>query len=208
MKAIYPTLIGKRFGSLEVLEVSDRTDKQKRTYLVCKCDCGKIKTISLTHLRSGATKSCGCGVIKANIKRSTTHGGTGTRLYEIWRGICRRCRDVKDKYYGGRGISMDPEWESFEAFRQWSLLNGYKDNLTIDRIDPDKDYTPSNCRWIPFPEQAKNKRNNHRVTINGKTQLITEWLKNSPVTASTVYARIKRGWTAEKALTTPDTRIR
>lgn len=162
MKAIKDSdIIGQRFGRLEVIERSET--KSKHRYFLCRCDCGTVKAISLTHLRTGASRSCGCGVKEATIQRNTKHNGTHTRLFNIWIGMRRRCTNENDKgfkYYGGRGIRVVEEWNAFEPFRDWSFAHGYRDDLTIDRIDVNGNYSPQNCRWIPFAEQAKNKRTN------------------------------------------------
>lgn len=202
-------VIGKTYGKLTVLGFASKRDKTGHKYFLCRCECGKEKVIAANHVRSGLSRSCGCGVVKATIQRNTTHGGTGTRLFNIWAGMRRRCLNPNYKafkYYGGRGIRLAPEWDNFETFKEWSLKNGYEENLTIDRIDINGNYSPSNCRWVTLAEQARNKSDNRRITINGVTKLITEWCKEAPVSTTQVYYRLKHGWTIEEALFTPDKR--
>ena len=107
------------------------------------------------------------------------------------------------KNYGGRGISVCEEWKSFERFAEWALSNGYNDNLTIERIDNSKGYSPKNCRWITSFEQASNKRSNHLYTINGRTDTITNWARFYGIKPTTVFCRLYKGWSEYDALTTP-----
>ena len=165
-------LTGQRIGRLFVVQ---RCGSQNghATWL-CRCDCGNEKIISVSSLKQG-TQSCGCLWVEAinNWNQSeekkkvtaslkTTHGGRGSRLYRIWRAMKTRCRNSNVpcfRYYGGRGIRVCDEWEgSFQSFAEWAIQNGYDDNLTIDRIDNDGNYEPSNCRWVTMTEQNKNKR--------------------------------------------------
>lgn len=125
-----------------------------------------------------------------------------TRLYEIWKGMKRRCNDSNRKeyrIYGGRGIKVCKEWEtSFTSFRNWALSNGYNDTLTIERNDVNGNYEPLNCRWATKKEQANNKRNNRFLTHNGKTLTIAQWAKELNVHENTLRNRIKKGWSEEE----------
>lgn len=122
----------------------------------------------------------------------TTHQETKTRLHKIWSSMHERCENVNHKYYkhyGGRGIHVCEEWEDYVNFRDWAVSNGYSDNLTIDRINNDGNYEPSNCRWSTFSEQAKNKRTNHFVTVNGEKMILSDCARRYGIPKSTVRWR-------------------
>lgn len=172
-------LSGKRFGSLTVIEFGGKYQPSGNVYWRCICDCGNITNTTGSSLRSGKSVSCGrCSASKRAAKRNYKHGGFGTRLYEIWRQIHRRCygtRTKSYKNYGGRGISVCSEWRDYETFKKWAISTGYKENLTIDRIDVNGDYEPSNCRWATVKQQANNRRSNHLVKYNGEMHTVSEW---------------------------------
>lgn len=117
------------------------------------------------------------------------------RLYRIWMAMRARCmcKNLKTyKRYGGRGIKICDEWNDYLVFKEWALSNGYSDHLSIDRINNDGNYEPSNCRWATNKEQANNKRNNHIITINGESHTFAEWSKISGINYSTIRSRINR----------------
>ena len=160
----FKDLTGMRFGRLLVLSY-EGTNQYKRSMWKCRCDCGNEKVISSNCLKMGHTSSCGClnkekRMISLN---RTTHGFCGTRIYGIWKGIKSRCNNPNSidyqKYYGSKGVKICDEWnQNFWKFYNWSICHGYKDGLTIDRIDPYGNYEPSNCRWTTADVQANNKR--------------------------------------------------
>ena len=121
----------------------------------------------------------------------------------INRCTCECWRDYKN--YGGRGITVCPEWkESFESFRDWALANGYQDNLTLDRIEVNGNYEPSNCRWATVKQQANNTRSSRYLEFNGEVKTVKEWADELGLNYRTLYSRITtKGWSIEKALTTP-----
>ena len=155
-------LTGNRYGLLTVLDYKET--RNGHTYWKCRCDCGKIHIAESYNLRSGHTQSCGCRVAAIVSETQTRHGGRFTRLYRIWRNMRYRCnnpRTTNFERYGGRGISVCKEWDNtedgFENFRDWALSHGYAENLTIDRINNDGNYEPSNCRWVTRKEQTRNR---------------------------------------------------
>lgn len=165
---------GKRYGKLTVIKRVENSKDRKARWL-CKCDCGNLTVTTGKFLRNGSCKSCGCHrkeVLKRGAKKNTTHKETGTRLYDIWRGVKKRCRlktNANYKYYGARGIDVFEEWyQSYESFRNRSLDNGYKKDLTIDRIDNAKGYFPDNCRWVDWKTQENNRRNTVYIEYQGE----------------------------------------
>ena len=168
---------------------------------LCECDCHNKthKIVSKYHLLSGHSTSCGC-------TRGRKHGQAHTKLYKTYYAMIKRCENKNYKQYkdyGGRGIKICEEWKNdFQSFYDWAVTNGYKDGLTLDRIDVNGDYKPDNCRWVTHLEQNLNKRNNILLTYNNKTQTLKEWSREDDVhiTYGAMLRRYHSGWTTEDIL--------
>ena len=186
-KSFKEDLTGQCFGRLTVLEFVPTEDK--RTYWRCRCDCGNICIVWGANLKKGATKSCGC-----NYKK---HGLTYRRIYTIWASMKQRCLNPNNthyKIYGGRGIGVCDEWKNdVAAFEKWALINGYDDNLTLDRIDVNGNYEPSNCRWISLREQQRNRQDNILVKYNKKLMCLKDASEESGIKWTTLFTRYKKG---------------
>lgn len=199
-------LTGRRFGRLTVVEVDQRgcADNDYVTTWKCVCDCGNMITTRTACLRRGYTQSCGCLRSELSAQRTTKHNGKDTRLYAIWKGMRGRCNNPNVRCYGrygGRGIHVCDEWNDFVAFRDWSNTHGYAEDLTIDRIDNNKDYSPDNCRWVDLITQANNKRNNCHVVYKGKTYTLAQLQALTGVNSTTIASRIRnRGMSVEDAV--------
>lgn len=204
-------LTGKTFGRLTVIKRVDDYISPKGYHTpqwLCKCECGNEVIVHACHLRSGHTVSCGCFNLEKASTMFKTHDLTHTRLYHTWSNMKTRCYNSNNKRYkdyGDRGISICKEWkEDFQNFYDWSMANGYKENLTIDRIDVNGNYEPSNCRWVEMKIQQRNKTNNKLITINGESRCLPEWCERFNIRYGKVKSRIyKCHWSPEKALTTP-----
>ena len=153
-------LTGQAFGRLVVLQRAKTINK--RTKWLCKCECGNEVLVESNNLKTGHTQSCGCFQREATSSANKTHGKRHTRLYSIWNCMKNRCYRKcfhAFHHYGGRGIKVCDEWlHNFQSFYDWAMANGYKDDLSIDRINPNGNYEPTNCRWVTMAEQNKNKR--------------------------------------------------
>lgn len=195
-------IIGNKYNKLTVLEL-ERKEKRNnhwRYYYKCKCDCGKIKTLERDSIVFGGAKSCGCAFKGMNAK----HNLSSTRIYKIYLGIKKRCYNKKChnyKNYGARGIIMCDEWlNDFMKFYDWSLKNGYKNDLSIDRINVDGNYEPSNCRWANKETQCNNKTNNVYYEYKGEKLTGTQISKKYGVNYNTFRNRLKSGLTVKEAI--------
>ena len=193
-------LTGQKFGRLTVLRQAPDKIKPSGAHSKmweCKCDCGNIKIISRSSLVSGDTVSCGCYHKEHAHDYGKKHGLTNTKLYTKWSGIVQRCTNpnaIHYDMYGGRGITICDEWRNnFYSFYSWSIENGYKDGLTIDRIDNNKGYYPENCRWTDLETQANNTRRNHYITYNNETKTLTQWARLLNVNVETLRYRVNHG---------------
>lgn len=188
-------LTGRRFGRLLVLSRTENSTDGKPMWM-CKCDCGKEKPVRAQLLRNGTTTSCGCLNRELTSKRSTTHGKTRTREWQTRHAIKERCLTQSCSsyaHYGGRGIRVCDKWlNSFESFLA-DMGERPGPGYSIDRIEPDGDYEPGNCRWATVVEQNRNKRTNVRYTINGKTQLAADWARESGLSHGATRYRVSKG---------------
>lgn len=194
--------IGLRSGRLVIDRFHHKT-KTNHKYFVCKCDCGKEVIVRGSCIVQQKTKSCGCLAREKSKERETKHGMFGTRIYNIWAGLKRRCYDSKVqsyKWYGGKGIKYCKEWEDFSNFYDWAIKNGYNDGLSIDRIDSNSDYSPENCRWVDNITQGRNKKSNKVIEYNGEKHCLSEWAELYNINYSTFLTRLRRGFSFEEAL--------
>jgi hypothetical protein len=200
-----------RFGRTVARERIGK-DNQGCTLWQCECDCGNKHITRLSSLRNGTTKSCSCLQKEVTSRRATTHGLSGNykhcpRLYRIWKNMKTRCfnpKPYKYKNHGGRGITVCKEWMEYLPFHKWAMSHGYKGNLTIERIDNNGNYKPSNCCWATYKEQALNSRRNHLITYNGETKTLQEWAEILSMKYTTLSSRLTTyGWGIEKAIKTP-----
>ncbi|MEN1936018.1 hypothetical protein AAIE21_10425 [Paenibacillus sp. 102] len=189
-------IAGERFGMLTVL---GKVKKGKLTYWECKCDCGNLTYSSVTDLRVGKKKSCGCLAKKSRKLGNKTHGlkNVNKRLYTTWKNMKSRCLNEKNKsyqYYGGKGVTICGDWLSYENFYNWAITNGYKDDLTLDRIDNHGNYDAENCRWVDRKTQTRNRDITVKVLFRGKEVPITELAEKYGVDYLLIKARHYRGF--------------
>lgn len=211
---------GQRYGRLTIIKEVEPyvTPKGKPArQVLCKCDCGNESILPLARLTNGITVSCGClqsESVKTLSKRYEERTGkklpkdfafSSTRIYKIWFHMCGRCRNPKEKNYYGKNITVCDEWKNdFLNFYLWSMDNGYTDELTIDRIDSNRNYEPSNCRWATYKQQANNTSSAITVTYNGEKHTIGEWGDITGIGRALLYQRIVTwGWPLERAFNQP-----
>lgn len=200
-------LSGTRFNRLTVTRlVSANMKRARREYrYLCICDCGNEFETTAAALKLGVSKSCGCLKGELITQKKLRHAASGTLSYKVWGAIKRRCFNYKDaayERYGGRGITMCKRWsESYEAFIE-DMGHRPSANHSIDRIDNEGNYEPGNCRWATSKEQGRNTRRTIFITI-GERKSLAEWCEVYGIKSATVRSRIKKGWPAERAVTTP-----
>ena len=193
-------LAGRQFGRLTAVEYAGKSRWR------CECSCGSGKTVVAftNNLTRGTTKSCGCYKRERSLEANRTHGLRSAPEYPIWNTMISRCyRPSIERYpyYGGRGITVCAQWrESFAAFIA-DMGRRPSSSHQIDRIDNDGNYEPSNCRWATRQQQANNKSNNTHLTVDGRTQTLAAWERETGLAASMICRRISRGWSAVDAVT-------
>lgn len=202
-------LTGMTFNRLTVIREADTSVHKKNHHVkwLCKCECGNYTEVVSSALKSGRVGSCGCYHSDRVIETHTKHGLSNTRIKSIYSGMIQRCYNPNaPRYdrYGARGIKICDEWlgeNGLVNFNEWAIQNGYSDELTIDRIDNDKNYSPNNCRWATIDIQNNNKSTSHFVTIDGEKHTLAEWGIINGIKKSTIISRIKLGWSEEDAVT-------
>lgn len=195
-------LTGQKFGKLTVLRFAGYKDDGPHNVAMfeCRCECGQSATVRANFLKRGKTTSCGC----MSSRLAKVHGKYGTSTHRIWGAMLQRCRNPKDRHYkqyGGRGISVCERWNDFVNFI--ADMGERPPCLTIERINNDGHYEPSNCRWATRSEQQNNRRTNHRITAFGKTQTMAQWSREFGINSKTLERRLRCGMPAEEALTRP-----
>ena len=198
-------LTGNRYGRLTAIKCVG-IDENHHSQWLCKCDCGNEKVVLGNSLVTGRTRSCGCLYTDTRHTASKTHGLSRTRLFHIWAAMQSRCRNENNRdwrYYGGKGVTVCEEWKDFCVFAEWAHRNGYKEDLTIDRIDVSKGYSPDNCRWADAITQMNNTTRNRYIEFNGETRTLEMWSREVGIPARLIRQRLEHGWSTERALTTP-----
>jgi hypothetical protein len=171
-------LTGQTFTRLTVLKLDDTKETTRGAFWICECSCGNVKSIHSSSLRSQLTKSCGC--IRAEetgaraLARGNCFGESKSRMYSIWGAMLNKCANLTDKNYGGKGIAVCTDWLDYMSFKNWALANGYSDNLSIDRVDNAKGYSPDNCRWVSILIQARNRSKSDKASSKYFGVLLTK----------------------------------
>jgi len=194
-------LTGHVYGRLKVVKFIKKVGST--ALWECECTCGKVTQVFRGNLRSGSTVSCGCLSVEKLVERSTTHGMAHTREFSIWHGMKNRCFNPNSdcfQLYGGRGITVCEDWaNSFEQF--YKDMGKCPDNHSIERIDVNGHYCPTNCKWATVDEQNNNKRTNVKITINGEELTMAQWSKRLGYTSPVIQQRRRRGWNMVEAVT-------
>lgn len=204
-----------KLTAIKYLGINKNYAYKKIHYYLFECECGNQLVARYDNVKSGKTTSCGCTAMDLLLERSTTHSMCHTRLYRIYAGMCNRCYNQKEPAYpeyGGRGIRVCDEWlekdnkgnsPGFLNFYNWSVNNGYADNLSIDRIDVDGPYAPWNCRWATVKMQNVNQQRTKYISYKSWVFPIKIWEDITGISAETIKHRLKRGWNVDQALRIP-----
>lgn len=197
--------VGERHGLLVCIGKDPNRDER---YYLYKCDCGNVKSIIAYNVQRGATVSCGC-YVRTTIPAHFIHGLSHTRIDHIYKTMIARCykdRPSNKSYqqYGAKGVTVCDEWRQNKiAFFEWAFTHGYKEDLTLDRIDPDKGYSPDNCRWADYITQNNHRKSNRFVEVDGVSHTIAEWSRISGIKQGTIWYRLSHGWSPKDAVFKP-----
>ncbi len=192
-------LVGKRFGRLKVIASNGKNTFDQYSW-VCRCDCGKEKIESTSHLTTGFVKSCGC--------LSKPHGESHTSFHNVWCGMLKRCtlKSRKDFHrYGGRGIKVCKRWNVYLNFRE-DMFQSHQEakeknnKIFLDRINNDGNYNKRNCRWVNSKESMDNRSSTRWITFDGRKQTLSDWARELNITATTLCDRLEK-WSIKDSLT-------
>lgn len=205
MRLKITTPVGAVFGRWTVVGRDLTRPPADECHWICICECGTIRSVRRSRLLKAVLPSCGCLAREHVAQRNYVHGRSATPEYRAWSSMRTRCSNPKARWwprYGGRGITVDVSWETFEQF----LLDmGPRPSPqhSLDRVDNDGPYAPWNCRWATSRQQCRNKSTNHLLTHNGVTLAVVEWSEILGIREDTLLRRIRKGWSAEQTLSTP-----
>lgn len=199
--------VGNVYGRLTVMERVENNTKRRGAIFRCECSCGNSEYLVFGgDLRKGRVNSCGCYKSELVTKNNTTHGMKSSRIYRIYHNMITRCTKKNNpgyERYGKRGIKVCDEWSSetgFSNFLEWSMNNGYSEELSIDRINNDGNYEPANCRWVTNDIQANNKSTSRFYELNGETKTVSQWSKRYNINYDNLINRLNKGMSLKDAL--------
>lgn len=212
MKTPASAYIGTRFGRFTVIDAAG-SNKYKQRLVLCKCDCGTIREVTLSSLRLGTSRSCGCLRVELFMKRTITHGlHKRNGLYVLWCSMINRCENPNNaryKNYGARGIGVCEEWRKhYEKYYEWAINNGWSKGLSIERVDVNKGYSPENCKWIPKREQSYNKSNIVLIEHDGRKLTAQQWSRELNIPAYRIKKGLNAGNTIQQVIEQGKTRVR
>jgi len=194
-------MTGQRYGRLSVIEMAGHNKHRQRLWR-CVCDCGETTEVIGHLLRYGQTQSCGCLQKEAIASVNKKHGKSKSQIWFMHRSMMDRCylqTSTAYKNYGGRGITVCKRWHDFENF--YADMGDKPKGMTLERIDNDGPYSPDNVRWASYKDQANNRRNNVVLEFQGRKQTMQQWSDEMGLKIQTVWARLNRGWSVDRALT-------